>query len=238
MKATLIPDKLTQMSKEDAIVAFYQAYCQVVGDEPKDKALAILVAQSCLETGWWKSIHNFNFGNIKAGSTYEGYYCQYRCNEIINGHIEWFDPPHPQTNFRAYLSAGAGATEHMAFLSKRAHYAKAWAAALSGDPTAYVKELKAAGYFTASLDPYLQAVVSLVNTFLPVIEKKPWPPVCDAAHPCNVDDSTANSPTSDADLSNLLQTIQSLQIPLEVDWDAIRKERDQAVEDEMEKDEG
>ena len=228
MKATLLPDALTQMPPTEVVVSFYQAYLQVVGDDPSDAALAILVSQSCLETGWWKSIHNYNYGNIKAGQDYEGYYCQYRCNEIIDGKVEWFDPPHPQTNFRAYLSAAAGATEHVAFLSKLTRYAAAWAAALAGDPAAYVKALKTAGYFTASLDPYLKTVVSLVNHFLPIIQTKPWPPVCDAAHPCVVDDSTEHSPMSDEDLRT---RISDLQIPIEFDWDQFQKDRDQAIQD-------
>jgi hypothetical protein len=147
------------------MAAFRSAYETVVGVTPSNDCIALLVAHSALETGRWKSIHCFNLGNEKASQEYAGLYCQFRCNEVINGKVQWFDPPHPQCNFRAFQSLESGAIDHLRFLSQRERYAKAWLAAKSGDPAAFVHALKAGGYFTADEGPYLSAVKSLFEEY-------------------------------------------------------------------------
>ncbi len=166
VKATLVPDKLTPCEPLQVARAFRSALETVTGATPSNAHLAILVAHSALETGRWKSIHCWNFGNVKASSTYEWLYCQYRCNEVIDGKLQWFDPPHPQCNFRAFASIDAGALDHIRFLSQSKRYAAAWEAAKSGDPSRFVTALKAAGYFTADEGPYKKAVISLFNEYL------------------------------------------------------------------------
>lgn len=178
MKGTLVPDKVTPMTAQQVALAFRSAYETVCGKTPSNACLALLVAQSALETGRWKSIHWFNFGNVKAGQDYTGKYCQFRCNEVINGKVQWFDPPHPQTNFRAFDSADTGAVDHIRFLSQRKRYAKAWEVAQLGMPLAFVDALKSAGYFTADAGPYARAVASLWNEYMKLVEKlkEPEPP--------------------------------------------------------------
>jgi len=161
MLARLIPDRVTPLAPQEVARAFRGALETVMGRTPSNATLALLVAQSALETGRWKAIHCFNFGNVKAGSTYSGLYCQFRCNEVIKGKIEWFDPPHPQCNFRAFESAESGAIDHIRFLSQSKLYAYAWQVAQTGMPLAFVDALKHAGYFTADETPYAKAVASL-----------------------------------------------------------------------------
>lgn len=170
MKATLVPDQLTPMDAKSVALAFRSAYETVCGKTPSNACLALMVAHSALETGRWKSIHRYNFGNIKAAPTYEGKYCQFRCNEVIDGKVQWFDPPHPQTNFRAFDSADAGAVDHLLFLSRRTRYAKSWEVLQTGMPLAFVDALKAAGYFTADAAPYARAVASLWNEYMKLVE--------------------------------------------------------------------
>lgn len=171
MKATLVPDQLTPLDAKTVALAFRGAYETVCGRTPSNACLALIVAQSALETGRWKSIHNWNFGNEKASPDYFGLYCQFRCNEVINGRVEWFDPPHPQCNFRAFGSADAGAIDHLRFLSGRKRYAKAWEILQTGMPLAFVEALKAAGYFTADAGPYARAVVSLWKEYCSLVER-------------------------------------------------------------------
>ncbi len=170
MKATLLPDELTPLDAKNVARAFRSAYETVCGVTPSRECLALMVAQSALETGRWKSIHRYNFGNVKASESYEGYYCQFRCNEVINGKVQWFDPPHLQTNFRAFLELEVGALDHVKFL-QRPRYAKAWVALQGGTPLAFVETLKAAGYFTADAGPYARAVVSLWKEYLAMLER-------------------------------------------------------------------
>jgi len=171
MKATLVPDQLTPLDAKTVALAFRGAYETVCGKTPSNACLALLVAQSALETGRWKAIHCFNFGNVKASPDYYGYYCQFRCNEVIGGKVQWFDPPHPQCNFRAFPSVEVGALDHVRFLATRQRYAKAWEVAQTGMPLAFVEALKAAGYFTADAGPYARAVSSLWKEYLGLVER-------------------------------------------------------------------
>lgn len=171
MKARLLPDLLTPVTAREVSEALRVAFGRASGLVVTRETLALATAQSALETGRWKSIHRYNLGNIKAGPTYEGYYCQFRCNEVIGGKVVWFDPPHPQTNFRAFLSLEDGATDHVSFLAHRARYAPAWSELLRGEPELYVRALKTAGYFTANEAAYTKAVVSLFNEYLRMLSK-------------------------------------------------------------------
>ena len=171
MRAIKLDDLITPVTARRVALALGAAHEMVTGEEPTRATIALATAQSALETGRWKSIHRYNLGNIKASSTYEGYYCQFRCNEVINGKVEWFDPPHPQTNFRAFLTLEEGAYDHVAFLSRRERYRLAWAALKLGDPDVYVGELKRAGYFTAGETAYRKAVVSLFDEYLRMLSK-------------------------------------------------------------------
>lgn len=217
MKGTLLADKLTPLTAVEALRALREGYRKTQGHDPTSACLAVHVAQSALETGRWKSIHWWNFGNVKAGPNYEGFYCQFRCNEIIKGKTKWFDPPHPQCNFRAYPTAIDGAAAHMLFLSTNGRYRLPWYAAERGDPDEFVVSLKQAGYFTAQLEPYRKAVNSLFREFMGTLvdmgpATEPAPPVLD---------ETTHSPASDDDLAERLPLVY-----LELTSEELREARD------------
>jgi hypothetical protein len=163
----LVPDELTPLSLEETIEAFAKAHVRCMGLEPTAGTLACLVAQSALETGNWHSIHNFNFGNSKAGPLWDGAYCMFRCNEIINGEVRWFDPPHPQTWFRAFTDAASGAFEQVKFLATLERYKGAWHACCAGDAHAFAMSLGEEGYFTADRVSYSSAVQKIAARILP-----------------------------------------------------------------------
>lgn len=217
MRATFVPDRITVYDPV-VLAAGLRAACVAlpqVGRDPGDMPLAVFMAQIALETGRGKSCHGWNLGNIKASEAYEGQYSCFRCNEIIGGKVEWFSPDtggfavppgHPQTRFRAYEDAPGlkpapvrASYEYIAFLATRARYAKAWQAALAGDPAAYVHELKLSGYFTAAEAPYAKAVVSLVKTYLPSVQASHSLDVVEP-DPVQSEDDVAHCPTSDEDL--------------------------------------
>jgi hypothetical protein len=166
MKAKLVPDKLTKLSLAEAIEAFHKAILRLKHEEPSSMMLAILVAQSALECGWWKSCHNYNVGNAKASPRYVGLYCQFRCNEVIDGKLVWFDPPHAQCNFRAFETAADGVADHIKLLALTEQYAHCWEAARAGEPERYCFQLKEAGYFTANLKLYTDGVVKITKQIL------------------------------------------------------------------------
>jgi hypothetical protein len=167
-----IPDKVKKLDEAQAAYALREAWKRVYGDYPSDRSLAVLWAKSALETGRWKFIHNYNFGNIKKKrktrySPDDGhFFTMFRCGEVINGRHIMFDPPHYQTHFRAYLTVEEGAEDYLRFVSQKKRYLKAWQKVIEGDPRGYSHELKVAGYYTASEARYTAGVVRLFDEFL------------------------------------------------------------------------
>jgi hypothetical protein len=159
------------LSEGEAAVALREAWFKIFGSYPSNNQLALLWSQSALETGRWKKIWCYNFGNIKWKQDSGHTFTMFRCSEILNSKEEWFDPPHAQTHFKAYKTAVEGAEDYIRFVSGRKRYAKAWQEVLNGNPVAYSKELRAAGYYTASETLYTKGVVRLRNEFLLKVDK-------------------------------------------------------------------
>jgi flagellum-specific peptidoglycan hydrolase FlgJ len=132
-----------------------------MGENPVRESILILLAQSALETGYWKGCHCWNLGNVKSHDGDGRDYTYYRCSEVKDGEMVWFSPPSPECRFRAYRSLYEGAADHLAFMSGMRRYSKAWAALLAGQPRAFVRELKSGGYFTSAVEPYENAVAGI-----------------------------------------------------------------------------
>jgi hypothetical protein len=154
---------ITKLTEAEAAYSLREGWKLVFGEYPGLEPLAILWAQSALETGRWKHIYNYNFGNIKRHNMHD--WCMYKCSEIINGKNVWFVPPDPQTHFSSYSSMIEGAKEYIEFVSKRPRYKEAWQQLVLGKPVGYCVALKKAGYFTAALAPYAKSVVMLCDEF-------------------------------------------------------------------------
>lgn len=192
---TIIPDQLTRLTLEEAIAAFLAGWRRVLKRDPTPGALAVLVAGSALETGHWRSMHCYCFGNIKASPNYPGLACMFTCDEIVTpeqGEVAkrlgpctvgpWakdpskvrvvVHPPHPWSAFRAYRTAAEGAAAHIEFLAVdtdgdgKNRYAATWAAVERGDAVGYVRAKKAVGYFTGPLDAYEAAVRAIAAKIL------------------------------------------------------------------------
>ena len=165
----LIPNKLTVLTANEVLRAFRAAFYALVGSYPSNSTLAILTAQSALECARWKSMHCFNFGNMRPPQGWTGGYCQFRCNEKIKGVWVWYDPPSLGSNFLAFDTAAEGAEYYTQKLAQR--WPEAWAGALRGDTAAFVHGLKQRGYFTADEAPYLAAVRGLCTEFFDYINR-------------------------------------------------------------------
>lgn len=173
----MVPAVKTPITPTDVARALRVAWMRLFDAEPASQQLAVLMAQSALETGRWKSCWNFNLGNIKGGSKWTGDTCQFRCNEVIGGVVQWFDPPHPQTAFRAYASLPDAAADYLWMLRRR--FSRCWEHVLRGDPVAFSQALKSQRYYTAPEPPYTRAVKSLFNEYMRVLvnqESSPPPP--------------------------------------------------------------
>lgn len=160
----------TPLTEEEATYYLKTAWKNIYGEYPSVKSLALLWAQSLGETGRWKLLRCNNWGNIKRRKKDKTLkWTSYEAGEnlTINGKFGhyMFYPYHPQTHFAAWDDPLSGAEYYIRFVSQRKRYKKAWAQVIKGDPIAYTKELKKAGYFTADLDHYIKGMVALTNEF-------------------------------------------------------------------------
>jgi hypothetical protein len=199
--------KITTVSATELAEALGTAYEELLGRQPKRESVALLLAQSALETGHWKSCHAYNLGNAKAGPSWDGDYCFYAADEIVSAEqaARAFADRMPRTDgvqghnveLTPLRSGQVQVTLHpdhawcrfRAFESLGAgaldylallhrRFALAWPAVEAGDPTAFVRTLKELHYFTASVERYLPPVAKLFETFSKLLrEERPSPPV-------------------------------------------------------------
>lgn len=202
MRATYVPPVLTPATPEHVSRAYRTALTNLVG-APSDEAVAVLHAHGALETGHFKSCYNHNGGNIKAGQQYVGAYtCFPILNEVFDDGTHWYTPEgeleggpgtplryppplavppgEPQSRFRAYSTLASGIEDKIRFLA-RPEWRPALNFALTGNPDAFVRAIKARGYFTANVDTYARSVVQLTAKYLPVAratsQQQPTPPI-------------------------------------------------------------
>lgn len=146
-----VPNKITKATVADV----FAALCKAAPELPRSGVL-VLLSQYALETGLGRACHNYNLGNAKH-ITGDGHkWTMFRCSEIINGHEVFFDPPHPQTWFRAFDTLEEGAADYVAMLRRR--FAVAWPAVERGDVASFGHMLKAAHYYTADESAYVRAL--------------------------------------------------------------------------------
>lgn len=183
MIATFTEDLLTPLTFEEADEAITAALPRGVSVGVR----ALALAKTALETGRWKKIHFWNFGNVKADDDYVGQFTCFACGEELKEGSCWFEPDgkiknlthgtitrpvafdvppgHPQTRFRAYANRFDGAYEYVDFV-QNGRYSQAWIALLAGDAVGYVHQLKLKDYFTALEAPYVAGVVSMQREFI------------------------------------------------------------------------
>lgn len=233
----VLADLLTPFTDEELIAALFLANMHALGFELGRAACAILAAQIKLEIGNGAHCHHYNLGNVKGSDNYLGDVTYFRCNEIVNGKVEWFDPYNLQTRFRAFSTLGIGAEQQIRFLGtatrgtgKPNRYQAAWDAAMAGDVRRFVEELKRAGYFTANLDPYMKAVTQIFAELMQKMPAKLAEVVpADLVHmhdPIMLQPTTGHSRFSNEDLQ---ASVEKLQIPLVIDWAALQSDRDDIV---------
>jgi flagellum-specific peptidoglycan hydrolase FlgJ len=156
-----LPNKITPAALPDVAAALSKAWAALLDETPSQESILVLLAQWTLETGGGHAMHCFNLGNAKSVPGDGRSWCFFRCNEIIGGKAVWFDPPHPQTRFRAFGSLEEGAADYLELLHRR--FASAWPAVVAGDPAAFGHDLKAAHYYTADEHAYTALLVRLMG---------------------------------------------------------------------------
>lgn len=138
------------------------------------EAVGVLWAQYALETGRGSACFGFNLANVKVTRSQAEagvpFFMLPNTWEIEHGRRVVYQPPHEQTWFRWFPSLAEAMRHHLSFLAAR--YGEAWAALLSGDPTAFALALKKRGYYTGSEATYAASLRHLLREFIAAVE---WP---------------------------------------------------------------
>jgi len=178
-----LPDELNASSEEEIFYAFKEGTKELYGKDLPFESIAILLAHSALETGRWRvGLHRWNFGNIRAYPAKlkeDEYFTMFKCGEILSQVAEevFFEPPHPNSVFRAFTSREEGIKHHLKFLMKK-RYKKAWEMLLVGNAAGYSHELRAGGYYTANEKLYTRTLVKLTSEYLKKKDKlTSWRPL-------------------------------------------------------------
>jgi hypothetical protein len=182
----------TPVSKQDLLLALWQAWYQIFGDEAKHESICVMGGQWALEDAWGKSMWCYNLGNVKSvdgdGHDYQFFGCgeelplsvalhavhdsplvkvvrQYSVNNVPMASV-WINPKHPWCRFRAFNSLLEGAIDYVKLLNKR--FQRAWPAVIAGDPALFAHYLKLQGYYTAPEAEYVSTIKSTFHTMMGV----------------------------------------------------------------------
>lgn len=186
--ADRLDDVLTPVSREDFFRALWRAWVNMFETLPSRDSVLLLVAHWALETGWGKSMHCFNIGNVKSKDGDGRDFCYFACGEEIplslaekwvreapslvtikriyvkNGVKQasvWVEPDHFAARFRAYRTLEEGVADYLALLRRR--FTLAWPFVCVGDPVGFVQTLKQQNYFTADSSVYAASVRSIFS---------------------------------------------------------------------------
>lgn len=173
-----LPATPTPVSVTNVADALCDAWLERFGSAVERYQLAVILAQSALETGFWKSCVCYNLGGVKG--TPGGYadWCIFETTERLaadkaraivgltpGAQLKTFVPdadgmliielPQP---FRAFTSLQDGAAFYLGELY--AGFSSAWPQVLAGDVEAFVEKLAQLHYFTASPALYVSGVLA------------------------------------------------------------------------------
>lgn len=170
----------TPIPTEEVLKGLYDAWYHVFGNYPKKESVLVLASQWALETGWGKSMWNYNLGNVKSTEKDGRNYCYFACNEILKtsvaeGYVKknpdtakitkyrdngtaiiWFYPKHSGCRFRAFHNLLEGCIDYIGVLNQK--FNRSWPAVLAGDPKQFAHLLKLQGYYTADESEYTNTI--------------------------------------------------------------------------------
>lgn len=158
-----VPRIRTSLGELELAAVLRDAHTHVFGEPPSADCLAVAWAQCAFEHGHGRFLDCYCIGNVTADRSWGGDYFVIVFSRDRNP----YDAPKDSTattfemRFRAFDDAIDGARNYWETLQH--HYASALLAFEGGNPAVAAMRLKAAGYFTAPLEPYQRSMVSLCD---------------------------------------------------------------------------
>lgn len=147
-KAIELEPKLTASTFDEMLSAYMRGFRNVTGTPPSQHMLAMLLAQSALETGRWRHMYHWNTANITT-QTPRGFY-------RLPG-----DTTHM---YAVYPDGVTGASAHIALLARK--YPRALGAFLADTPETAAHLLKEGRFYEADEDTYARGMRALFDEFM------------------------------------------------------------------------
>lgn len=163
----LYPTVKTTPSPLQFCKSFINVWKSRYGEIPNENSCYVMMAKFGLETGFGVNCYNWNLGNIKKvvnDNHQDGYMQLNGVWEIVNGKKTYYPKEAPQSYFRNYPTLDAGMNGYFDLVSSP-RYAKAFIELKNGNPEAYSKALKAAGYYTAPEPQYTAMMKGMFNKY-------------------------------------------------------------------------
>lgn len=151
----------TRVTALQMVRAMERAWRSLFQTDARQRSILILVALWALETGYGRTVHANNVGNLKSVEGDGHDYTYVRCDELIQKKIVWFDPDHPSCRFRAYRTLDLGVLDYLSNLRDR--LAMAWPAVEAGDPIQFAQVLKQTQAYAASEDLCTLSVATIFH---------------------------------------------------------------------------
>jgi hypothetical protein len=151
------PPVKTPLSAPAVMGALQTAWTQLVGSAPTKNALAMMAAQSAVETAAWAVCYDYNLGNI---------------THITGDGFSWNHRPEvtdPNMRYRSYPNLLSGATDFVRWILKHGNAQ----AAMSGDVQSYGQALINGCYLGCNPDPttasnYINGISTWYHKLLPI----------------------------------------------------------------------
>lgn len=162
----LVETKRTICTDLELTRALIKAWQKLYRHVPKKESVYIIMSQHMLETGS-NQTWNWNLANVKYIDANSGanYVALAGVWEVIGGIRKDLTKDDPGSRFRAFATLDEGSEFYLQFLSN-GRYKKAWQDVINGDPAAFVKNLRLAGFFTAPESDYLKAELFYFNKYM------------------------------------------------------------------------
>lgn len=152
-----VQKQLTPLTADEVRASVRKAFMAINSLAPNTNQVALMVAQSALETGHWRKCYNYNIGNIRAGKTWSGNRTSFPSSEVIDG-VNRQMSEGPGNEFRAYATLDAAVIDYVSELFANPDWKRGL---LSGRPDEFVRMLTKdpnRKYFTASPEVYLDTL--------------------------------------------------------------------------------
>jgi hypothetical protein len=161
----MVPAHPTPISPAEAKALLAQAFVQLTGALPHPQVLALLAAQAHFETAGFTKLMNYNFGGVKASTSWSGDKTTFSCSEGYGADKHTYPAGDMHCIFKSYGSAAEGAKSYVSTIVSRPDWKLGL---LTGDPDEYVRALvgnPSRKYFTGDPAAYAKGLRGLVGQY-------------------------------------------------------------------------